>query len=72
MIQAQERELVREILRGEKRAFGRFYRREKAGLLGFIATRVGNFEDAQELVQDTFLAFLDSLPLFSFRSGLRT
>lgn len=72
MSSGEEKRLVEKILRGERQAFGKFYRKERAGFLGFIAKRVGNFEDAQEIVQDTFLAFLDSLPIFSFRSSLRT
>lgn len=72
MSESQEKELVEGILRGEKQAFGRFYHAEKEKLLGFILRRMTHFEDAQELVQDTFLAFLDSLPWYSFRSSLRT
>lgn len=69
---ANERELVREILRGERLAFERFYRRYRQELLGFVVKRVGESDKAEEIAQDTFLGFLDSLPLFSFRSSLKT
>jgi len=64
--------MVEKILRGERRAFEEFYRKEKKKLEYFVLGKVGNRADAEEIVQDSFLGFLDSLPLFSFRSSLKT
>lgn len=67
-----ERGLVGRILRGEKLAFERFYQQHKLVLEKYIESRIGNNSDAEEIAQDTFLSFLDSLPLYSFRSNLKT
>ncbi len=67
-----ERVLVGRILRGERGAFDCFYGQTKDNLRRLMWSKVGNNEDVEELIQDTYLAFLDSLPLFSFKSSLRT
>ena len=68
----QEKKLAQKILAGDPRALRIFYKAHKPKLHAYIISRVKTPEDAQELVQDTFLSFLDSLPLFSFRSSLWT
>lgn len=68
----KERELVDRMLRGGKGEFEKLYKKEIAGLRRFIQSKIGSVEDVEELGQDTFLAFLDSLPLFGFRSTLKT
>lgn len=67
-----EQDLVGRILRGERQAFEWFFRTHRGDLRRFIQSRVSNEADVEELVQDSFLGFLDSLPLFSFRSRLKT
>ena len=64
--------LVRRILRGDRQAFDSFYRQHRGELLGFVAKRIGNRSDVEEVVQDVFLALLDSLPLYAFKSSLKT
>lgn len=60
------------ILAGNKAAFRRFYHTYHPRLLAYVSSRVKTHQDAEEIVQDSFLGFLDSLPLFSFRSSLWT
>ena len=60
------------MLAGDKSAFGKFYERTKPKLLGYVHSKVGIVEDVDEVVQDTYLAFLDSLPLFQKKSSLKT
>lgn len=48
-------ELVRRILSGEENAFDALYHRHKSRLYGFIANRINDHRDAEELVNDTFL-----------------
>ena len=48
-------ELVRRILSGEENAFDALYYRHKSRLYGFIANRINDRRDAEELVNDTFL-----------------
>lgn len=60
------------MLTGDKKAFLKFYRAYQGKLLSYVRVRVKKDEDAEEIVQDAFLGFLDSLPVFSFRSSLWT
>lgn len=68
----EDKKLAKRILGGERRAFRQFYRLWKPKLSAYVVSRVKSCEDAEEIVQDSFLSFLDSLPLFSFRSSLGT
>jgi len=52
--------------------FKNFYQKYKGRLLNFILQRVGKPEDAEEILQDTFLSALDSLPLFRKESSFYT
>lgn len=67
-----ERVLVDKILKGDKGAFERFYKKHRPELKRFMVMKVGDWQDAEELLQDTFLSFLDSLPLFRYKSSLKT
>lgn len=67
-----EKELVREILKGEKKAIDCLYSHYKRGLLHFINQKVADKKDAEEILQDTFISALDSLPLFQHKSLLMT
>ena len=67
-----EKELVENILDDNKKAVNRFYKTYKSRLLNFILRKIGNPKDAEEILQDTFMSSLDSLPLFSLRSSLYT
>lgn len=60
------------ILAGDKRAFRLFYKQQQPKLLSYVIKRVSNREDAEEIVQDTFLSFLDALPLYRGNAKLST
>lgn len=68
----EEKKLVREILRGDEGAIKIFYEKYSPYLFAFIVTKVGKREDVEEILQDTCLSILDSLPLFNFRCSLLT
>lgn len=70
IIPKQEKELIAAVLRGEKKAINQFYSLFKPSLTGFIAGKVDRQEDIEEVVQDTLISALDSLPTFSFHSRL--
>ena len=72
MISQKEKQLVDKILSGQKKAIERFYKKYSARLLNFILSHVESFADAEEILQDTFVSALDSLPLFSYKSSLFT
>lgn len=67
-----EEKLVKEILKGNKKAINKFYKTYQVRLLNFILKKVDNRKDAEEILQDTFLSALDSLPLFKGGSSLYT
>lgn len=68
----RDRMRARKILEGDKKAFRKFYDECYPKLLAYVGSRVKTHKDAEEIVQDAFLGFLDSLPVFSFRSSLWT
>lgn len=68
----KDKQVAKRLLAGDKKALRVFYRKNYPKLLSYVRARVRTEKDAEEIVQDTFLGFLDSLPLFSFRSSLWT
>jgi RNA polymerase sigma-70 factor (ECF subfamily) len=60
------------LVSGDKKAFRKFYCNTKKKLLAYLQAKVKSPEDAEELLHDTYLSFLDSLPLFQGRSSLKT
>ena len=70
--QISDSQLLDQLKQGDKRALRRFYQEQAPKLLVWIKSRVKSHEDAQELVHDTFLNLIDSLPLFRGNSSLGT
>jgi len=64
--------LVAEILSGNERTLRIFYQKYARPLTSFVAKRVQHNEDVEEIVQDVFLATLEALRDFSFKSSLFT
>ena len=56
----------------EEKEFKKLYRKYKTRLLHFILRRIEKEEDAEEILQDTFISALDSLPLFRKQSSFYT
>jgi RNA polymerase sigma-70 factor (ECF subfamily) len=56
----------------EEKEFKKLYQRYRTRLLYFILRKVEKLEDAEEILQDTFISALDSLPLFSRKKKLKT
>ena len=50
----------------------RFYKRTQPRLMAWVMVRVKDEKDAEEIVQDSYLGLLDSLPLFRGKSSLET
>lgn len=65
-----DKQLVKRILGGDKKAVRKFYREYKPQLKNYILGKVSNSADAEEILQDTFIATLNSLPNFNFQSKL--
>jgi len=68
----EEQKLVNRIVKGDKKALFSFYRQYQKRLLAFIKRKIANSADAEELLQDVFLASLDNLRDFNFKSSLYT
>lgn len=71
-MRTMEHELYLDLLQGKRAAFRKFYDATCKTLTCYVASRVGNSHDVDELVQDTYLSFLDSLPLYRGKASLKT
>jgi len=67
-----DQETVAKLLSGNHRELHRFYREASRRLKPFFSDHTATSEDSDELMQDTFLHFLDALPLFHYQSNLMT
>ncbi len=65
-----EKKLVKQVLTGDKEAIEKFYNEYKKPLLSFVTKRVKNNRDAQDIVQETLISGINSLPNFNFNSSL--
>jgi RNA polymerase sigma factor (sigma-70 family) len=64
---ASDERLVEQIWRGNEAAFAVAFERHAAGLIGFCRHMVGTREEAEDVVQHTFLAAFRQLALFPGR-----
>ena len=62
--------LISRIRAGEPDAWNEFIARYEGRLLGFVARRVANRAAAEDLVQETFVGFLNSLPNYDADQSL--
>ncbi|MBL7159548.1 RNA polymerase sigma factor [Candidatus Microgenomates bacterium] len=67
-----DRQLVNKILAGDKKAAEYFFKKYSQKLLNFILLKISDPADGEEILQDTLISAMDSLPLFSARSSLYT
>jgi len=65
-----EKKLIEQVLAGNKKAIEKFYNEYKKPLLSFVRKRVKNNRDAQDIVQETLVSGINSLPNFNFKSSL--
>lgn len=68
----EEKNLVLGILNNDRKSLAVLYQKFEKNLFRYIKNKVEFREDAEEILQDTFISILDSLPLFGFRSSLLT
>lgn len=72
MTDGSERDLIETILVGDERALRAYYAAYKSRLQSFVSKRIDNNKDAEEIVQDVFLASLDALRDFKYNCTLNT
>jgi len=68
----EDGELVGKIIARDRRAVATFYRTYAPKLRRFIATKINDSRDGEEILQDTLFGFLESLRDFAGRSNLQT
>lgn len=69
---SNDAKLVEQILAREEHALLRFYNRYKTKLLAFIRQKVNKESDCEEILQDTFFAFIEALRDFHGKSSVKT
>src|SRR5213078_3333494 len=67
-----DRLLVDQIRRGESRAWETLIARYEGRLLAFVKRRLHDSSAVEDVVQETFIGFLNSLPNFDDRRELQT
>lgn len=67
-----DQQLIEALLTGEEEALREYYFNYKGKVLRFIQSRVNTTEDAEEILQDTFVASLEALRDFTGSSALYT
>ncbi len=67
MSRTPDQELIARIRQGDQRAWRELVDRYEGRLFAFVRLRVKDLQAAEDLVQDTFLGFLNSLPHYDGR-----
>jgi RNA polymerase sigma-70 factor, ECF subfamily len=67
-----ENELISGILSRDRKALFLFYQKYTPDLKRYVITKIGNQEDADEIIQDTLYAFLDAIRDYTGKSKLAT
>ena len=71
-ISSDDNSLIGQILARDRRALLIFYRRFAPKLSRFIAGKVSNPSDAEEILQDTLYGFLEAIRDFQGKSNIQT
>lgn len=71
-VMKSDTDLAYGILSKDKRSLFEFYHRYKHQLFWLIRTKVNKEEDCEEILQDTFFAFLEALRDFHGKSSIKT
>jgi RNA polymerase sigma-70 factor (ECF subfamily) len=69
---AEDAALVRRLLEGDEQTFTQLVQRFHGAMLRLARTMAGDASGAEEIVQETWTALLDSLPRFEGRCSLKT
>jgi len=69
MIPPDDRELVRDYLRGDRRAFESLYGRYRESLFRFLIFTLGNEQLAEDIFQRAFMKFFEKAPEFRILGG---
>lgn len=72
MVADSERLLIQHIRRGDARAWEQLIDKYEGRLLAFVSRRLKDHAACEDVVQETFIGFLNSLPNFDDRRELQT
>src|SRR5437764_10120153 len=72
MSSESDRLLIQQIRKGEPRAWESLIARYEGRLLAFVGRRIHDRTSSEDVVQETFIGFLNSLPNFDDRRELQT
>src|SRR5688572_29699276 len=72
MASESDRLLVEQIRAGDARAWESLIARYEGRLLAFVQRRLNDRTSSEDVVQETFIGFLNSLPNFDARRELQT
>src|SRR5579884_3813520 len=72
MASDSDRLLIQQIRQGDSRAWERLIERYEGRLLAFVQRRLRDRSASEDVVQETFVGFLNSLPNFDDRRELQT
>jgi RNA polymerase sigma-70 factor (ECF subfamily) len=71
-MRSEDRELVKGLLKNDQRSLKKFNQKYQQKLLHFVLQKMADPRDAEEIVQDTFVSALYSLPSFLGQSSFWT
>lgn len=71
-INKSDQNLINELKQGDTRAVNQWFSEYNDKLTKVVVKKVSNYQDAEEIVQQTFLNCLKHLPLFRGRSSIWT
>src|ERR1700730_12257560 len=72
MSSENDRLLIQQIRQGDARAWDHLIASYEGRLLGFVHRRINDRAASEDIVQETFIGFLTSLPNFDDRRALQT
>jgi len=67
-----DKEMIKGVLEGDKVWIRKFEQKFRHKLLNFVLQKIGKYEDAEEIVQDTLVSAIYCLPSFLGKSSLWT
>ena len=72
MNELSDEHLMELVIRGSRDTFERIVRRYRAGLMRFVSTKVSRWQDAEDIVQETFLKVYKNRHRFDLHCSLKT
>lgn len=68
----EDKKIIQKIYQKDASTITKFYRKNQHSLLLFLTEKLSSRDDAEEVLQDTFIAFFESLRSFNGNCSLKT